>query len=301
MAEPVASHAAGVPSSPPPRRRFDLVRLFKGNRAAVAGLVVVVLVAGMAVFAPLLAPYDPDRVNLRARMQPPSAQHWLGTDEVGRDILSRVIWGARPSLAVGLVSVLMASVVGVTLGLVAGYFGGRLDALLMRVIDMILAFPLLLLALIILALFGQTLFNIMLAVAIASVPQYARVTRGSVLAVREVEFVEAIGALGAGKLRVLLRHVLPNVAAPIIVLATVRVAAAIVIEAALSFLGFGDPTAATWGNIVATGRPYLESAPWISTLGGLVITITVLGLNLLGDGLRDAMDPRLRGAAQPGT
>lgn len=291
-----------MPDAPAPRRRrIDLLRVFKGNRAAVAGLFVVVAVIGMAVFAPWLAPYDPDGVNLRARMQPPSAQHWLGTDEVGRDILSRVIWGARPSLAVGFVSVLMASTVGIALGVLAGFFGGRIDAILMRLIDMILAFPLLLLALVVLALFGQTLFNIMLAVAIASLPQYARVARGSVLSVKNVEYIEAVGALGAGKLRVMVRHVLPNIAAPLIVLATVRVAAAIVIEAALSFLGFGDPTAATWGNIVATGRPYLESAPWISTLGGLVITVTVLGLNLLGDGLRDAMDPRLRGAAQAGT
>jgi len=288
-------------SARPQRRRFDLVHLFKGNRAAVVGLFVVVAVVLMAVFAPWLAPFDPDGVNLRARMQPPSAQHWLGTDEVGRDILSRVIWGARPSLAVGLVSVLMASTVGIALGVLAGFFGGRLDALLMRLVDMILAFPLLLLALVVLALFGQTLFNIMLAVAIASLPQYARVARGSVLSIKHVEFVEAVGALGAGKLRIMLRHILPNIAAPLIVLATVRVAAAIVIEAALSFLGFGDPTAATWGNIVATGRPYLESAPWISTLGGLVITITVLGLNLLGDGLRDAMDPRLKGVTQAAT
>lgn len=290
-----------VAPATPRRRRLDLVRAFKGNHAAVVGLFVVAAVVLMALFAPWLAPYDPDDVNLRARMQPPSAQHWMGTDEVGRDILSRVIWGARPSLAVGLVSVLMASTVGIALGLLAGFFGGRIDAILMRVIDMILAFPLLLLALVVLALFGQTLFNIMLAVAIASLPQYARVARGSVLSVKHVEYVEAVAALGAGKLRIMLRHILPNIAAPLIVLATVRVAAAIVIEAALSFLGFGDPTAATWGNIVATGRPYLESAPWISTLGGLVITFTVLGLNLLGDGLRDAMDPRLKGATQAAT
>lgn len=293
MAEPLAA--------PRPRRRPpSLLRLFKGNVGAVVGAVVVLLVILMAIFAPWLAPFDPDGVNLRARMVPPNATHWLGTDEVGRDILSRVIWGARPSLMVGLVSVLMASIGGVALGLVAGFFGGRLDALLMRIVDMVMAFPLLLLALVVLSLFGQTLFNIMVAVAIASIPHYARVTRGSVLSMREQEFVEASHALGARSGRTLMRHVLPNVIAPIIVLATVRVAAAIVIEAALSFLGFGDPTAATWGNIVATGRPYLDSAPWISTLGGLVITVTVLGLNLLGDGLRDAMDPRLRGTTRPG-
>jgi len=282
------------------RRRPSLLRFFKGNWAAVAGLVIVVLVVLMAILAPLLAPYGAEEINLRARMQPPSGAHLLGTDELGRDILSRVIWGARPSLMVGVVSVLMASVVGTLLGLVAGYAGGRTDALLMRAMDIILAFPLLLLALVVLSLFGQSLWNIMVAVAIASIPQYARVVRGSVLSVKGMEYVEAVASLGAGHMRVLFRHILGNVLTPLIVLATVRVAAAITIEAALSFLGFGDPSAATWGNIVATGRPYLTSAPWIATLGGLIISITVLGLNLLGDGLRDAMDPRLKGVATPG-
>src|SRR5690606_40237722 len=228
-------------------------------------------------------------------MQPPSAAHWFGTDELGRDVLSRVVWGARPSLLVGLVSVAMASLVGTLLGLVAGYAGGRTDALIMRLMDIVLAFPLLLLALVVLSRFGQSLWNIMVAVAVASVPQYARVVRGSVLAVKRMEYVEAVASLGAGHLRILFRHVLGNVLAPLIVLATVRVAAAITVEAALSFLGFGDPSAATWGNIVATGRPYLTNAPWIATLGGLAISVTVLGLNLVGDGLRDAMDPRLKG------
>jgi len=294
MSAPVVTQgAAAAPGAR--RQRFRFGRLFKGNRAAQAGAVVVVLVVLMALLAPFVAPYEPEAIDLRARMQPPSAAHWFGTDELGRDVLSRVVWGARPSLLVGLVSVAMASLVGTLLGLVAGYAGGRTDALIMRLMDIVLAFPLLLLALVVLSLFGQSLCNIMVAVAVASVPQYARVVRGSVLAVKRMEYVEAVASLGAGHLRILFRHVLGNVLAPLIVLATVRVAAAITVEAALSFLGFGDPSAATWGNIVATGRPYLTNAPWIATLGGLAISVTVLGLNLVGDGLRDAMDPRLKG------
>jgi peptide/nickel transport system permease protein len=289
-----------VITAAPPRRRPGLLRSFQGNKAALAGAIVVSLIILIAIFAPLLAPYGPEAINLRSRMQPPSAAHWFGTDELGRDILSRVIWGARPSLMVGVVSVAMACIIGTVLGLLAGYAGKASDAIIMRVMDIIMAFPLLLLALVIVSLFGQDLWNIMIAVAVASIPQYARVVRGSVLSVRKLEYVEAISSLGARHGRILFRHILGNVLAPLIVLATVRVAAAIVIEAALSFLGFGDPSAATWGNIVATGRPYMVNAPWIAGLGGLAIMITVLGLNLLGDGLRDAMDPRLQGATTPG-
>lgn len=281
------------------RRPFAPLRIFKGNVAALVGAIVVAIIILIAVFAPAIAPFDPEAINLRARMQPPSAAHWFGTDELGRDILSRVIHGARPSLMVGLVSVAMASIVGTFLGLIAGYVGKSTDALIMRFMDIIMSFPLLLLALVIVSLFGQSLFNIMLAVAIASVPQYARVVRGSVMSVRQLEYVEAVASLGASHGRIVFRHVLTNILAPLIVLATVRVAAAIVIEASLSFLGFGDPTAATWGNIIATGRPYMVNAPWIAALGGVAISITVLALNLLGDGLRDAMDPRLRGATGP--
>ena len=286
-------------ANPGRKRRFSLVRLFKGNVAALIGAIVVACIVLMAIFAPLIAPFDPEAINLRARMQPPSAEHVFGTDELGRDILSRVIFGARPSLMVGLVSVAMACVVGTILGLVAGYVGKATDAIIMRVMDILMSVPLLLLALVIVSLFGQSLINIMIAVAVASIPQYARVVRGSVMSVRKLEYVEAVSSLGAGHIRVIFGHVLGNILAPLIVLATVRVAAAIVIEASLSFLGFGDPTAATWGNIISTGRPYMINAPWISALGGVAISVTVLALNLLGDGLRDMMDPRLRGATGP--
>lgn len=289
-----------VTATAPRSRPRSLVRAFKGNKIAVVGVAVVALMVLMAVLAPVLAPYDPEAINLRARMRPPTAEHWFGTDELGRDVLSRVIWGARLSLMVGLVSVAMATVLGTLVGLMAGYAGGRVDTVIMRAIDVLLAFPMLLLALVIVSLFGQSLATIMVAVGIASVPHYARVVRGSVLSVKRMEYVEAVSSLGAGHARILFRHILSNVLAPIVVLATVRVASAIVIEASLSFLGFGDPTAATWGNIVAAGRPYIANAPWISTLGGLAISVTVLALNLLGDGIRDAMDPRLKGASNPG-
>lgn len=285
-----------IPKTRPARRR----KLFRGNTLAYVGLLVVALIAAIAIFAPLLSPFDPEAINLRARMQPPSGAHWFGTDELGRDILSRVIWGARPSLMVGLVSVAMATVVGSLIGLIAGYVGGAVDTVLMRVMDIVLSFPLLLLSLVIISLFGQGLFNIMVAVAVGSIPQFARVVRGTVLSVRQLEYVEAASSIGASTVRVMFRHVLANSLAPLIVLATVRVAAAITIEAALAFLGFGDPSAATWGNIVSSGRPYMTNAPWISGLGGLAISITVLSLNLLGDGLRDAMDPRLKRATNPG-
>lgn len=281
------------------RQKSALERAFRSNKAALAGAIVVSLIVLMAIFAPGLAPFDPEAINLRNRMQPPGAEHWFGTDELGRDILSRVIFGARPSLMVGLVSVAMASIIGTLLGLISGYAGRTTDAIIMRLMDIIMSFPLLLLALVIVSLFGQSLLNIMIAVAVASIPHYARVVRGSVLSVRRMEYVEAIASLGAGHSRIIFRHVFINILAPLIVLATVRVAAAIVIEASLSFLGFGDPTAATWGNIISTGRPYMVNAPWIAALGGLAISVTVLALNLLGDGLRDAMDPRLKGATGP--
>lgn len=278
-----------------PRAKSFRLPLRRMNPMVATATVVLVAIVLIAILAPLLFPEGAERVNLRARMLPPSGAHWLGTDEVGRDIVARLVWGARSSLMVGLVSVAVATVVGVLLGLVAGYFGGLADTIIMRAIDILMAFPLLILALILLALFGQSLVVIMLAVAIASIPQFARVTRGSVLAIRHNEYVDAIAGLGARSPRILLRHVLPNILAPVVVLTTVRVAAAITIEAALSFLGLGDPTAATWGNVVATGRPYLERAPWIATFGGLVITVTVLSLNIIGDYLRDRLDPRLRG------
>lgn len=289
----MASITMVSPRREPRRRRRNP---FTKNSIAVVGLAIVLLVGAMALLAPLIAPFDPEAINLRARMQPPSAAHWFGTDELGRDILSRIMFGARPSLMVGLVSVGLATLIGSVMGLVAGFFGGAIDSVIMRFVDIMLAFPLLLLSLVIIALFGQGLTNVMVAVAVGSIPQFARVVRGSVMSVKELEYVEAARSIGASVPSIMFRHVLINALAPLIVLATVRVASAITIEAALAFLGFGDPTAATWGNIVSSGRPYMTSAPWVSGFGGLAITVTVLALNLLGDGLRDLMDPRLKRA-----
>lgn len=277
-----------------PKRAWWLLRLFRGNKAAVAGTFVTLIVLLTALLAPYLAPEPPDAVNLRRRMQPPSAEHLLGTDEMGRDILSRIVWGSRISLRVGFAAVAIAAAIGIPIGLASGYFGGRIDRLLMGLIDIMLSFPLLLLSMVLVAVLGQSIANVMLAVGMAGVPQYARTVRASVLSLREREFVQAGVAMGSRHIRIIWRHVLPNVLGPVIVIATIGMATAILVEASLSFLGLSDPTVATWGSIVAAGRTYLENAPWISTFGGLAITVTVIGLNLLGDGLRDALDPRLK-------
>jgi peptide/nickel transport system permease protein len=265
------------------------------NHTAMACFVVLLIITGVAVFAPQIAPKDPNRPNLAARLQPPSAEHLFGTDHYGRDVLSRTIYGARVSLTVGVVAVAFGAVIGVLLGLVAGYRGGAVDSLISRFIDVMLAFPLLLLALTLIVVLGSNVANVILATGISTIPQFARVVRGSVLAVREREFVQANRALGAAHARTMLKHVLPNVSAPIIVMATIYTATVIILEANLGFLGFGvQPPEASWGSIVNDGRRYLAQAPWVSVFPSLAITVTVLALNLFGDGLRDAMDPRLR-------
>jgi peptide/nickel transport system permease protein len=266
------------------------------NRGAVAGAVLLVLIALMGIFAPALAPYDPD---LQARdevpLLPPSAAHPLGTDSLARDNLSRVIWGARVSLPVGIVSVGIAALFGVLLGLIAGYYGGWADMLISRVIEVMLAFPGIMLALAIIQVLGPGLNNVMIAVGIGAIPGYTRVVRGSVLAVREAVYVEAARVLGCPDRRILLRHVLPNVVAPIIVLSTLGLAGAILAAASLSFLGLGSqPPTAEWGAMLSRGRDFLRTAPWVTLFPGLAILLTVLAVNLLGDGLRDALDPRLR-------
>lgn len=272
--------------------------LLKGNRAAVAGWTVLALTVAAALTAPLLGPHDPTAVDLARRLQPPSAAHPLGTDEVGQDLLSRILWGSRISLAVGVAAVGLSLTLGSLLGIVAAYFGGRLDALISAAIEVLLSFPLLLLSLVLVALLGQSLVNIVIAVGISGTPQFGRLVRACVLALREQDFVAAAKAVGATHGRVLRRHVLPNVVGPIVLVATLRTATAIVVEACLSFLGLGDPTVVTRGQIVAGGRKYLLEAPWVPTFGGLAITVAVLALNLIGDGLRDALDPRLSRAIQ---
>ena len=266
---------------------------FRRNRAAVSGLVVIVLLVALALAAPLLAPYAPEAQNLRERLRPPSGSHWFGTDEFGRDVLSRVLYGARISLLTGLVPVLSGLLVGTSIGLVAGYYGGRLDNALMRVMDVLLAFPSLLLALAVVGALGPGLVNAVLAVAIVAVPGYARLARSVAIATREEEFVQAARALGARDPRLLLRHVLPTALGPLSVQATLGIGFAILSMAGLSFLGLGvQPPTADWGEMLARGRRFLPDSAWLLVFPGAAISLTVLAFNLFGDGLRDALDPR---------
>ena len=264
------------------------------NRSFVAGAVLVLFVVLVSVLAPVLAPYDPMRSNFRARMVPPGAEHWFGTDHFGRDLLSRVIYGGRASLEIGFFVVVATGIAGTTIGALAGYFR-RLDNPLMRLMDALMAFPAILLAIVISAVLGASIINVVIALSIATGPHTARIVRGSVLVVREMEYVEAGRALGASDLRLLFGHVLINAMAPLIVRLTYVFAIAILAEAVLSYIGVGPPPPTpTFGNIIAGERDFMETAPWAMIFPGLAIVVSVLGLNLLGDGLRDVLDPRMR-------
>jgi peptide/nickel transport system permease protein len=260
------------------------------------GLGALVCLAVLALFAQQLAPYDPLEVHMGGAVQPPSWAHFFGTDEFGRDILSRVIFGARIAFQIGFLAAVIALGIGVTLGLLAGFYAGRIiDQVIMRLVDMMLGFPYLLLAMIIVAILGPSLVNAMIAVGVVNVPMYARLVRGSVLSTREREYVQACRVGGGTDLRIIARHILPNVLGPIIVQATLGVGQAIINAAGLSFLGLGaQPPAAEWGAMLASGREYILRAPWIGAFPGMSIFVMVLGLNLIGDGLRDALDPKLK-------
>jgi peptide/nickel transport system permease protein len=275
---------------------MDAWTRFHKNRLALVGLGLILVLALTAVLAPWLAPYDPTRQSLIEKRAQPGAKYLLGADEFGRDILSRVIYGSRVALLVGVLSVMIALVGGLVLGTAAGFTGGWLDALMMRAVDILLAFPYLLLALAIVAALGPGALNTTIAVGIWGVPAVTRIVRGSVLALRETEYVGAARALGAPAPALLRRHILPNVLPGLIVYATLFMANAILLEAALSFLGLGvQPPTASWGLMVSTGRDVLLVAPHVATVPGVAIMVAVLGFNLVGDGLRDALDPRLRG------
>lgn len=249
----------------------------------------------LALTAPWITPYDPFDQNPRAALQPPSREYLFGTDDTGRDLFSRVIYGTQISLRVGLISVGIGGGIGIVLGIIAGYRGGVLDNAIMRVMDLLLAFPGILLALAIIAILGPGLFNVMIAVGISSIPYYTRVARGSSLALRDREFVLGARAIGCGDAHITRRYILPNVLPPLIVLATLGIASAILTAAGLSFIGLGAvPPAPEWGAILTLGRKYINQAWWYTTFPGLAIAITVLGINMLGDALRDALDPRLR-------
>jgi len=273
----------------------ELLTLLR-NRSAMVSMAIVAFVVLIAIFAPLVSPYDPNVQDYANRLTAPSAEHWLGTDRAGRDTLSRLIYGARVSLIVGLSSVVLSTLIGVPLGILSGYYGGWLDDVLMRVIDALMAFPALIMALMILAALGDGLTNVVIAIAVAFVPRFARLARAPTLAVKEREFVEAAQAQGMNDLRILAVHIFPNVMAPIIILATLYLANAIRQEANLSFLGLGvQPPTATWGNMIRDGMVVLRDAPSLALTSGFAIIVIVLAFNILGDGIRDAFDPKLRG------
>jgi peptide/nickel transport system permease protein len=271
-----------------------LRRLFR-RKGAIVGLVVLALFIAMAVLAPLIAPYDPNAQTWTAVRRAPSGLHWFGTDDVGRDVLARVMYGARASLVAGMVSVGIALAIGVPLGLIAGYLGGFIDALLGRITDAMLACPFLILAIALAAFLGPSLRNAMIAIGITTTPILLRLTRGQVMAVKVEDYVEAARAMGNPRWRIVIFHILPNIMPALLVQATLSIAAAIIAEAALSFLGLGQqPPAPSWGSMLNSAQRFLVNAPWMAVWPGLAIFLTVLSLNLLGDGLRDALDPHRR-------
>ena len=289
-----AVHVLSRGLDPAQAARARALRAVWRTPVAIIGATLVGLVVAVALMAPVLAPFSPV-AQIAKPLLPPSGQHLLGTDEFGRDELSRLIWGARVSLYVGGLAVLIALALGATAGVLAGFFGGWVDDVTMRVMDVVLSLPALVLAIAITSVLGPTLTNAMLAIGIVYAPTFARVARGPTLTVVRVPYIEAARAIGASSVRTIIRHVIPNVAAPILVQTTVSFSTAILTEAALSFLGLGtQPPTASWGLMLSAARQYMLIHPWIAVLPGSAIAITVLGFNLLGDGLRDLLDPRMR-------
>ena len=298
MGPPIANTAT-VPAPPlvvplaeaGPWRRA-LRRLLR-RRLAMVGLIVALSFVAMALLAPWIAPHDPIATSWSAIRKAPSAAHWFGTDEIGRDVLSRVIWGTRASLLAGVVSVCISLLLGVPLGLAAGFLGGYVDGLISRITDAFLACPFLILAIALAAFLGPSLTNAMIAIGISATPIFVRLTRAQVINVTVEDYIEAARAVGNPPLRVAIRHVLPNITAPLIVQGTLAIAAAVIAEASLSFLGLGQqPPAPSWGSMLNTAKNYIDNAPWMAIWPGLSIFLLVLSFNLLGDGLRDALDPR---------
>ena len=293
LAAPIQLTPPAVARELSPARRA-LLRLMR-RRGAMLGLAIVMIFVLIALFAPLIAPQDPLQTSWSAVRKAPSAQYLFGTDEIGRDVLSRVIWGARASLLAGLVSVSIAMALGVPIGLLAGYMGGWVDGTISRFTDAMLAVPFLILAIALAAFLGPSLTNAMIAIGVSATPIFIRLTRGQVLSVKVEDFVEAARAVGNPHWRIALRHILPNILPPLIVQATLAIASAIIAEASLSFLGLGQqPPAPSWGSMLNTAKNYIDNAPWMAVWPGLSIFLLVLSFNLLGDGLRDALDPRQR-------
>jgi peptide/nickel transport system permease protein len=291
----VATLAADLPALRELTPRQRVLRRLKRRRGAMIGLGVVVFFIAVAILAPAIAPHDPLQTSWSDVRKAPTAAHLFGTDEIGRDVASRVIWGARASLLAGLVSVCISLSLGVPIGLLAGYVGGWVDALISRITDAMLACPFLILAIALAAFLGPSLTNAMIAIGISATPVFIRLTRAQVLSVKVEDYVEAARAVGNSHLRIALRHILPNVVAPLIVQATLAIAAAVIAEASLSFLGLGQqPPAPSWGSMLNTAKNYIDNAPWMAVWPGLSIFLLVLSFNLVGDGLRDALDPRHR-------
>lgn len=295
MAAALPSNPSAVPPRAPAGPWRRAVRRLWGRKAAMVGLAVVLFFVALAVLAPWIAPHDPIATSWGAIRRPPSATYWFGTDELGRDVLSRVVWGTQASLLAGVVSVGISLLLGVPIGLLAGFFGGWVDALISRITDAFLACPFLILAIALAAFLGPSLTNAMIAIGVSATPVFVRLTRGQVLAVKVEDYVEAARAVGNPPWRIALRHVLPNVTAPLIVQSTLAIASAVIAEASLSFLGLGQqPPAPSWGSMLNTAKNYMDQAPWMALWPGLAIFLLVLSFNLLGDGLRDAFDPRQR-------
>jgi peptide/nickel transport system permease protein len=291
MSTVMPSAAAALPRDLSPGKRA-MLRLVR-RRGAMLGLAIVLFFIVIALCAPLLAPYDPLQTSWSALRKPPSGAYWFGTDELGRDVLSRVIWGARASLLAGLVSVSISMAFGVPIGLVAGYVGGWVDGLISRFTDAMLAVPFLILAIALAAFLGPSLTNAMIAIGVSAMPVFIRLTRAQVLSVKVEDYIEAARAVGNPHWRIALRHILPNTLPPLIVQATLTIATAIIAEASLSFLGLGQqPPAPSWGSMLNTAKNYVDNAPWMAIWPGVSIFLLVLSFNLLGDGLRDALDPR---------
>lgn len=273
----------------------QILKRVGSNKRSMIGLWIVTLFMLIAILAPWISPYDPLEQNMDKLLQSPSLSHPLGTDEYGRDMLSRIFYGSRISLMVGIVGVVISVVFGVALGTIAGYFGGRIEALIMRITDIFMAFPGFLLALAIVSVLGPGMMNLMIAIGIFSVPSFTWISRSAVLSIKSKEYIEASRSMGAKHSRIIFKHIIPNSIAPIIVLSTLRVATAILSASGLSFLGMGaQPPSPEWGTMLSTGREFLRAAPHISIVPGVAIMLVVLGFNMLGDGLRDALDPKMK-------
>ncbi|WJQ83168.1 nickel transporter permease [Brevibacillus brevis] len=278
-----------------PSRWRTFYRKLRKNKLAMVGGCIVIFYIAIALLAPFIAPHDPYEIDLVNKLKSPSSEHWMGTDDKGRDVLSRLLYGTQLSMSVGFVAVFIGAFFGIILGLLSGYYGGWVDTVISRIIDVLLAFPGILLSLAIVSALGPSLFNVMIAVGIFSIPVFARIVRGSTLTVKKLEYIDAIRSLGANDFTIIFRHIFPNILSPIIVQATMRLATAILSAAGLSFLGLGaQPPLPEWGAMLSNGRDFLFTAPHLAMFPGFAIATLVLGFNIFGDGLRDALDPRMK-------